>query len=381
MKPKVTSAALEAALKRKQLPARILIGAGPEEFLKERALDLLIAAVVAPADQSDCVFRLDFAVSPPEAYFNAAGSLHFSDSGRVFVILNPERLVARSRKAFFGQIASGPALTRDALFISTTDSRIAGEIDAALGDAALRIDFWSPFANKFPEWIATEAKDQGCSISTEAIARLQERIGNDLRALAREITKLSLAAGKGGRIDKALVEANVSFIRQDTVFDLLDAIGIRHAAHALSLVETLVQRGEAVPKLWFMILKTIRSYRLLHDLAQDRPDLMREIIPHLEAVVALHGKTDFQANQQRNARLGDVQSWVKTWPAPLAALSGLHRGTDVRRLAFAVNFKGRELRRWWPTLAEIDSQLKRSHPSPSFLLQDFLLKFLTGTPP
>jgi DNA polymerase III delta subunit len=187
---------------------------------------------------------------------------------------------------------------------------------------------------------------------------------------------LALTVGPGGQITVEHVRTGVGYVRQDTVFDLLEEIGKRRTGRAVRLVESLMQRGEPPQKIWFMIAKTLREYALLHSIVMDRPDLGLPLLAILKKVLALHGKTDFRANQDRKAALEEMADALKGWPGPLVQALGLEKSHQGRNLALAIMFSPAELQRLDDRLIELDRAFKSSPPNPALLLQRFLLETL-----
>ncbi|MFZ2956153.1 MAG: DNA polymerase III subunit delta [Candidatus Ozemobacteraceae bacterium] len=370
-------ATFEAAVAKGNLPRRFLLFGGREEFLKDRAMAHLVGKFVTPGDTAEAVFRIDFSDAAPEAFLNQLNSFCFGTGRRVFFLQHVEGLSAAERKKVAGPLASGQAPEDVIVVFLSTESDKLTEIGKLLEGTCERIDFWAPFANQLPGWISKTALEAGARIAPEAADLLLTRIGDDLRLLSQEVGKLAMQAGKGGTISLALVTAGVAYMRQDTVFDLIGHIGRRRLPEALRMFESMIHRGEAPQGIWYMIQKTLREYRALHDTASDRPDLLRPVLDALSGLAKLHGKTDFRANQERKTLVANIQEAVAEWPSFLREVLNLKGVMQIGGLAFALNYHPRELRRIWPRLLEIDQLMKSSPPSLPLTLETFLIDLIS----
>ena len=106
------------------------------------------------------------------------------------------------------------------------------------------VKFERPAEREVQSWITKLAKGLGKKIETRASERLYERVGASLIDLHQEIRKLSQYVGDRDTIQEADVEAVVSSLRADTVFQLADAIGDSDRSSALVSLANLLDHGE-----------------------------------------------------------------------------------------------------------------------------------------
>ncbi|MBF0502830.1 MAG: DNA polymerase III subunit delta [Candidatus Riflebacteria bacterium] len=370
-------AAFEAAVAKGDLPRRFLLFGGREEYLKERVLGQLVAKFVEPGEITDNVFRIDFNDAAPEAFLQQLDSFCFGTGRRLFFLSHPEGLSAAERKKIVSPLASGKAPADVVVIFLSTESDKLTEIGKALEGSCERIDFWPPFANMLPGWISKTALECGARIAQDASDLLLSRIGDDLRLLAHEIEKLAVQAGKNGTITLAMVSGGVAYSRQDTIFDLIEQVGLRRLPEALRILESLLLKGEAPIGIWYMLQKTLRDYRVLHDTAADRPDLMRPVFDALGGLLKIHGKSDYRANQERKRLVSLIQEAVTGCPPFLREALNLKGVMQIGGIALALNYHPRELRRIWPRLLEIDQTMKSSPPSLAFTLETFIFDLIS----
>lgn len=102
------------------------------------------------------------------------------------------------------------------------------------------------------------ARKQGYRISAAAIKKIVNLAGSDLRTLAGEIEKVLLFAGKEKNIPDSAVDDLVRGSRQQSVFELIDALGRRDRAGALRSLANLLDLGEPLPRI---VATMARHYR------------------------------------------------------------------------------------------------------------------------
>ncbi len=133
----------------------------------------------------------------------------------------------------------------------------------ALVDGAKRYgtakQFLIPTGAQLDRWVAQRAKAAGATISPEALRLLIEAVGDNPRALAGEIEKLSVYAGKGGAIDSAAIQALTPDLRQSRSFDLTDALARRQHARALALLHEFLADGQQPLFILGMVASQTRS--------------------------------------------------------------------------------------------------------------------------
>jgi DNA polymerase-3 subunit delta len=109
------------------------------------------------------------------------------------------------------------------------------------------------------EWTVRRARAKGGTIGRDAADRLGVLVAGDLQRLDSELDKL-LAFSNGAEITAADVRLLISDGREQSIFELVDAIGQRDRRRAFVLLREMLQSGAAVPYLLTMI---VRQFRLL----------------------------------------------------------------------------------------------------------------------
>jgi DNA polymerase-3 subunit delta len=90
---------------------------------------------------------------------------------------------------------------------------------------------------QLPDWVQSQVKIAGFSISSKACMMLIESIGNDLNRMINEIDKLSINLEKGTIINDVHIEEYIGISKDYNVFELSNALAKRDFFKALRIVE------------------------------------------------------------------------------------------------------------------------------------------------
>jgi DNA polymerase-3 subunit delta len=226
--------ALRAAIHDKQFsPAYYLHGG--DDFLKEDALRRMIDAAV---DASTRDFNLDQRKGP-ELTAESLGSLlsmpPMMAERRVVVIRDVPGLRKEARAVLEKHLALQPP---DLLVLLAAPAD--AKEDKTLSSLTIGVECEPLSGAQIPKWIVARVAQLGARITPEAVELLQDVAGNELAQLAIELEKLTAFAG--GDIDEEAVSEVVGIRREETMGRLLDAIGERNSALALSLIPGVLQQ-------------------------------------------------------------------------------------------------------------------------------------------
>jgi len=123
--------------------------------------------------------------------------------------------------------------------------------------------------DRLRQWIVQRVKQEGGSISVEAINLLAKLIGSDLWSMASEINKLILFAS-GRRIEEEDVKQLVSHTQEANVFAMVDAILESKAGIAEQLLQRLLEGGAAPAYLLVMLSRQVRMIVRAKELRSQR---------------------------------------------------------------------------------------------------------------
>jgi DNA polymerase-3 subunit delta len=97
---------------------------------------------------------------------------------------------------------------------------------------------------KLAQWIEGYVKEQGLGLDARASQLLAEYLGNDLRKVCNEVTKLKVILPQGTVITTELIEKHIGISKDYNVFELQRALGQKDVGKA----SVIVNHFEANPK-------------------------------------------------------------------------------------------------------------------------------------
>jgi DNA polymerase III subunit delta len=200
----------------------------------------------------------------------------------------------------------------------------------------------------------------GKSLVPAAWIALGKKTGFQLRPSLNELQKLISFVGERSVIDEKDVEAVVGKTREDSVFDLTNALSEKNAAAALSALKALLDQGIHHLMILTMISREIRL--LLQASILVRSGRLPKFSPHME-----YGS--FQKN---------------IYPAVTGLASNISRKEDllVNKHPFVIfnalrhcsRFSYPVLLNYLDDLLDMDRAMKSSATDPQLLLERFLIK-------
>jgi DNA polymerase-3 subunit delta len=133
----------------------------------------------------------------------------------------------------------------------------------------------APEGNTLHSWIAQRATTKGVQIGRQATEQLAAAVGNDLRALDQELSKLAAYQNYEGTITEQAVGMLVSTAIETNIFGLVDAVGMRQRQQALEHLHRLLADGANELYILTMIARQVRlliGVKELSDEERLRPE-------------------------------------------------------------------------------------------------------------
>jgi DNA polymerase-3 subunit delta len=213
---------------------------GDDDFLKDQAIRDLLAAAIDPATRDfNCETR-----RAQEIDAETLGSLLATPpmlAERRALVLRDVGALKKAAREQLDRYLKHPA--PDTLLVLVTPA--GAKAEATIASKAESLEFAPLPPDRVRKWIAHHAGTAlGVGITDDAVALLQDAVGNDLQTLAGELDKCaSFALGAHvatddarATIDADAVTAVVGVRRGETVVDLLDAVARHDAKTASALV-------------------------------------------------------------------------------------------------------------------------------------------------
>ncbi len=182
------------------------------------------------------------------------------------------------------------------------------------------------------DFVRAEATSREHSIAPQAIEAVLDAVGDDLAAIDDALERLSLFVGAGQRIDVDAVMTCVTRIRVESIWSLVDAIGLKDRRKGIAAAQSLLDNREPPLRLLAMVARQLRI------VARMREALSEGLRPQEAAKRA--GAPPFKA--------GDLTE-------------------SARR------FTAESLGKAFTLLAETDRALKSSRRPPDVILQEAVL--------
>ncbi|HJL19519.1 MAG TPA: DNA polymerase III subunit delta [Sandaracinaceae bacterium LLY-WYZ-13_1] len=315
-------------------PVHVLVGS--ERFLIERAVGLLRRASLGdgPAGFNDDLFH-GSAQLDGERVVSAARTLPMMASARFVLVRDVDGAPAKTLERLATYVAE-PAestclvLTAEKLHGQSKLVKAAKKAKALWDAKPLKGGALRRFAN-------AEAERRGHALTGPAAEALIEALGDDLAALDDAVERLSLYVGAGQRIDPAAVQACVSRIAADSIWTLVDAVGMRDTRRALGAASSLLADREPPLRILAMVARQLR------------------IVAKMREALA-SGKRGKEATQEAGAPPFKARELTES----------------------ARRFTARQLGTAFATLADADLALKGSKRPPERVLEEAILQLCTG---
>jgi len=146
--------------------------------------------------------------------------------------------------------------------------------------------FESPrfYDNKVPEWIMSNLKAKGYTISPKASAMMAEFLGTSLSKIANEIGKLCINVPEGTEIKDIHIEENIGISKDYNVFELQKAIGSRDVVKANKIVNYFAanQKDNPMAKvvaILYMYFSKIMMYHQIKDRSRNNVASILSVSP------------------------------------------------------------------------------------------------------
>lgn len=110
----------------------------------------------------------------------------------------------------------------------------------------------------FALWVQERVQEKGGAIDNRAAMRLVELVGGDKQQLDEELEKLLNYIDQGAPITQQDVEDVASRTREESIFNLVDAVGQGFVEEAIRCVRDLLDEGQSPFYLHYMLTRQIR---------------------------------------------------------------------------------------------------------------------------
>ena len=262
-----TYADLLAGLKKRSfLPVYLLHG--EEDFLLDMALNAILDAVL-PEDLRS--FNLDVVDCGDVSGRDIAGraaSFPMMGDRRVVVAKNIDRMVVQDLEQLVSYVESPSDAS--VLILAGKKADLRRKPFSTLNARGAVFEFSPVKDSSISSWITDRVGTYGATIEDEAVQLLSVNVGVSLREVDSEITKLLTYLGSRKNITAADVADVVGFSREFTIFQLQESIGRGDVSRALTILDHMLDDGQALPYFIVMLTGYFSSLWRLHHLVAAR---------------------------------------------------------------------------------------------------------------
>jgi DNA polymerase III subunit delta len=246
---------LERDLRNTLHPVYLVLG--PEIYQCRSAVGLLKKYALSPDSEAFDYSEFDAGKASVDEIMEAAGTFPMVSLRRLVFVTDAEKLKDPDQDALLDSLAN---LTKRSMLVL-----LAEELDhrkrfyRALRDKYCVAEFSKLKGMALEQWAEAYIHKQGYRISSSMIKQIVELVGSDQQTLVSELEKLMLFSGKEKEISRNTVEELVHASRQHGIFELINAVGQRDRAKALSSLGNLLTMGEHPLKIVTMMARHCRQ--------------------------------------------------------------------------------------------------------------------------
>jgi len=308
---------------------------GKERLLLEEAVERLKSSF---AGEGDLAFDYDQFFGGRDSaatVIQAAETLPFMSPKRLILVKDVDQFASSDIK-LLADYAGNPSPST-CLILVAGDVKKTSPLYKAIEKKGQVFEYKLPSKNDYPNWVKKRFKSKDKLITDKAADFLVESIGHDLNKLGNEIEKISLFYDDKAEINEEEVSSLIHGSPENTIFDLVDAIGRRDKNNAFLFLNHIMEEKNDPPQLIFFMI--VRQFRLL---LKTKSLLDRDL-------------TD--------------QAISKELKVPYFVAKKYREQCR--------NFSLENLRVIYRLLAGVDLSLKTSEREPRLLLEDLLVKVMT----
>jgi len=239
---------------------------GPEELLKERAVQNLIQLLVPPELRD---FNLDLLYGDETdgaQIIERISALPMMAEHRVVVVRMVDQLGIADRRQLLEHLRAPCPHT--CLILTAPQVDVRKGFYRSLEALGCHVKFDSLTGKKLARWVGQRALENGKTMIPDAIQMLYDSIGEGLIALDNEIKKLVLYVGERQTIEPEDVETVVGELRVRSVFDLCDAIGSRDLRLAMTVLSRLVEASVSPGRMIMLIRQHLSKLAKARSMSQ-----------------------------------------------------------------------------------------------------------------
>ncbi|AGL00823.1 DNA polymerase III subunit delta [Desulfoscipio gibsoniae] len=296
---------------------------GPESYLREQAIERLKEYVLPPGGEQLNFEVLDGSVMSGQEIATAAASTSFIPGRRLVLVRSPQIFQANSGKnereiKHVLDYLAAPCPGTCLVFETAQNVDRRKKIYKEMARAGRAIEFTLLKPADLTKWLAKRAREEGCAINREAATELLARCGRDMYTLYHEMQKLTCYKGPGKTIGLGTVRQLVAPRVEESIFEVVDAIGEKNCVRALSGIRNLLLQKQQPQQIIGMVARQFRLILQVQGLAgagQSREQIIAVLKLHPFVYTKIYGqRRNFSVAQLVMAlnNLAELDHYIKT---------------------------------------------------------------------
>lgn len=226
-------------------PAAVFFLHGDEEFLRERAVDQVVATFLDPATRDFNLDQLNGADVTPEALASVLATPPMMAEHRV-VVLRDAQSLTQSGRLVVENVSERPPAGLVLVVSASIPSGSKAKFYSALHERATSVEFKAIDATDLPGWVIERARQEhSLEMDLDAARALCGAIGAQLGVLATELEKLASYVEGRKRITAEDVRAVGGYIPRADRWGWFDLVAEQRFDDAFRALPDLLDSGES----------------------------------------------------------------------------------------------------------------------------------------
>jgi DNA polymerase-3 subunit delta len=219
----------------------VYIFAGEELFLKRQVEEMLKIRLFS---KSSSEFNQDVFYGEEAGLDKVLDTLRtqpFLSDKRLVILKNAEKFSQHEKKLI--EFLKNKNNNKN-IFVLDTEKKLTDKFIKKIAAYARCVLFSQLEGADLTKWALEYAKKKGKNISSDAVALIIEKVGNDLESIINAVNKLCLYAAGKNKLTEADVDALITKTREDTRFMFLNALMSKQTQKALTMASELSRNGK-----------------------------------------------------------------------------------------------------------------------------------------
>ena len=246
----VTQRATEGSLE----PAYVLVGS--ERLLVERVVSAVRAAIESAGTPGFNVDRFEGKGLDAATVVSVARTLPMMAQRRFVLVRHVDAMTPSEQTSLADYLTDPNESTTLVLTADKLDGR--GKLAKAAKKTGTLIEVRPLRGRELRGFVRSEVDGRGHAIATDAVEALLDAVGDDLAAIDDAVERLSLFVGAGQRIDAHAVATCVTRVRVESIWSLVDAIGLKDVHQGMVAAQSLLDGREPPLRLLAMVARQLR---------------------------------------------------------------------------------------------------------------------------